>query len=163
MKFHHVAVFVSDTDRALALWRDTLGFTVVVDRTIPDVEAGDQARMSQDLLDDIFKVKNATSRMVLLQSDEGAMIELQQPSVPEIRKTPPETLGYGHTGIHEVAFLVDDIDGWFEKIRAAGYQTQTEYVWKWGVTGKSFLFYDDDGNMIQFNWQPHSTTPAWRS
>ncbi|MDR6867603.1 catechol 2,3-dioxygenase-like lactoylglutathione lyase family enzyme [Microbacterium resistens] len=162
MKFHHVAVFVSDADRAIALWRDVLGFSVVVDRTIPDLDAGDQSRMGQALLDDIFKVEGATSRMVLLQSDDGAMIELQQPSVPAIVRTPPETLQYGHTGIHEVAFLVDDIDGWFERIRAAGYRTQTEYVWTWGVTGKSFLFYDDDGNMIQFNWQPRSSVPAWR-
>ena len=163
MRFHHVALFVSDTDSALKLWRDTLGFDVVVDRIIPDTDSGSESRMSQDLLDDIFKVKDARSRMVLLQSSNGAMIELQEPTVPLIAATPPETQRYGHTGIHEVAFLVDDIDDWFDRIRAAGYETQTDYVWRWGVTGKSFLFFDQDGNMIQFNWQPDNSRPAWRS
>jgi predicted enzyme related to lactoylglutathione lyase len=48
--------------------------------------------------------------------------------------------------------LVEDIDGWYAKIRAAGYRMQTEYVWTCASLGRSFLFYDQDGNMIQL-WE----------
>lgn len=164
MKFHHVALFVSDVDRAIRLWRDVLGFDVVVDRMIPDSETeGARARMPQDVLDDIFGATGATSRMALLTSRDGAMIELQQPITPQVEPTPPENLRYHHTGIHEVAFLVEDIDEWFDRVRAAGYQTNTDYVWTWAVNGKSFLFYDDDGNMIQFNQQQTYGVPSWQA
>ena len=162
MKFHHVALFVSDLDKSLKLWRDVLGFEVLVDRIIPDTATdGGHARMPQHVLDDIFGVEGATSRMALLQSADGAMIELQEPTVPAVQKTPRENLRYRHTGIHEVAFLVEDIGPWFDKVRGAGYETNTDYIWTWAVNGKSFLFYDDDGNMIQFNQQRSHERPSW--
>ena len=111
------------------------------------------------LLEDIFGVKGARSRTVLLTSPDGAMIELQQPEVPKIQKTPPENLRYGHTGIHELGLLVKDIDAWFDKVRAAGYRTQTDYVWDCASIGRSFLFYDQDGNLIQL-WESPGE-PSW--
>jgi catechol 2,3-dioxygenase-like lactoylglutathione lyase family enzyme len=163
MKFHHVALIVSDIDQAIKLWRDVLGFELLVQRTIPDTEHGADARMPQHVLDDIFGVNSATSKMALLKSADGAMIELQQPLVPAVERTPPENQRYHHTGIHEVALLVEDIEAWFTKVQDAGYQTNTEYVWPWAVNGKSFLFYDDDGNMIQFNQQRTYGTPSWQA
>jgi catechol 2,3-dioxygenase-like lactoylglutathione lyase family enzyme len=157
-----MAIFVSDIDAAVRLWRDVMGFKVAVDCTIPDGEVpGPKTFMTPGLLDDIFKVKGARSKMVLLASDEGALIELQQCENPRIERTPPENLRYGHTGIHELGLLVTDIDGWFEKVRASGYRTQTEYVWTCASIGRSFLFYDDDGNMIQL-WE-HTGEPTWNT
>ena len=162
MNFHHMAVFVSDMQKAVRLWRDVLGFKVVVDTTIPDgTGPGPKTFMYPKLLDDIFKVTRAHSQMVLLASDEGALIELQQCENPRIQKTPPENLRYGHTGFHELGLVVSDIDGWFEKVRAAGYETQTEYVWPCANIGRSFLFYDTDGNMIQL-WE-HTGSPTWQT
>lgn len=153
MRFHHMAVFVSDMEEAIHLWRDVMGFRLDVNITIPDGTApGPTTIMYPKLLDDIFKVKGATSRCVLFSSSDGALIELQQPSMPKIQKTPPENLQYGHTGFHELGLLVEDIDSWFKKIREAGYKTQTEYVWDCANIGRSFLFYDHDGNMIQL-WE----------
>ena len=162
MNFHHMAVFVSDMQEAVRLWRDVLGFKVVVDTMIPDGMApGPKTYMYPALLDDIFKVKGARSKMVLLTSDEGALIELQECENPGIQKTPPENLRYGHTGFHELGLLVTDIDGWFEKVRTAGFKTQTEYVWPCANIGRSFLFYDADGNMIQL-WE-HTRSPTWET
>lgn len=161
MRFHHMAIFVSDMDEAVKLWRDVMGFEIVVETTIPDGQVpGSQTIMTPPLLDDIFGVKGARSRMVLLTSAEGALIELQQPETPRIEKTPPEKLRYGHTGIHELCLLVTDIDAWFAKVRAAGYKTQTEYVWSAASIGRSFLFYDQDGNLIQL-WEQASGTASW--
>ena len=111
------------------------------------------------LLDDIFKVKGARSKMALLSSPEGALIELQQCENPAVVRTSPENLRYGHTGFHELGLAVDNIEEFFERVRAAGYETQTEYIWTCANLGRSFLFYDKEGNMIQI-WEP--TVPnAW--
>ena len=162
MRFHHMAIFVSDIDVAVKLWRDVLGFEVAVETVIPDGPApGPKTFITPELLDDIFGVEGARSKMVLLASDEGALIELQQCENPKIEKTPRENLRYGHTGIHELGLQVTGIDGWFEKVRAAGYETQTDYVWDCASIGRSFLFYDSDGNLIQL-WE-HTAEPTWET
>jgi len=160
MRFHHMALMVSDLQKAIHLWRDVLGFELAVETVIPDgKEPGPNTFMYPKLLDDIFKIKGARSKMALLSSAEGAMIELQECETPAIQKTPKENLRYAHTGIHELGLLVDDIDHWFKTVRDAGYETQTDYVWQCASLGKSFLFYDDDGNMIQM-WEQLGD-PSW--
>jgi catechol 2,3-dioxygenase-like lactoylglutathione lyase family enzyme len=153
MRFHHMAVMVSNLEAAIALWRDVLGFEIKIQCDIPDGPSpGPDTLMYPALLDDIFKIKGAHSRMALLSSADGALIELQECLTPKIQKTPEENLRYAHTGFHELGLLVEDIDGWYAKIRAAGYRMQTEYVWTCASLGRSFLFYDQDGNMIQL-WE----------
>ena len=153
MRFHHMAIFVSDMAEAIHLWRDVMGFKLIVDRIIPDGDvAGPGVYMYAKLLDDIFKVTDARSKMALLVSEEGALIELQQCENPKIKTTPKENLRYGHTGFHELGLVCDDIDAFFEKVQKAGYETQTDYVWTCSDIGRSFLFYDKDGNMIQI-WE----------
>lgn len=162
MQFHHMAVFVSDLSEAIRLWRDVLGFNLDFEQTLPDgAEPGPNVFMYPRLLDDIFKVKGAQSKMALLSSSKGALIELQQCENPKIQRTPPENLRYGHTGFHELGLLVDDIDYWFTRIKESGYETQTDYVWDCASIGRSFLFYDMDGNMIQM-WQ-HNGASTWGS
>jgi len=118
MKFHHMAVFVTDLEEAIKLWRDVLGFELAVHKVIPDGPGpGPDTIMYPALLDDIFKVKGARSKMALLSSKDGALIELQQCETPRIQKTPEENLRYGHTGFHELGLLVTDIDGWYAKSR----------------------------------------------
>lgn len=143
MKIHHVCVIVSDMDETLKLYVGVLGFKVYVDEIIPG------SFFKPEVLDDIFERKGAKSRMVILGSPEGTLIELQQPMMPKIRKVPKERLRYGYVGISELAFRVPDVDEWFEKIKAAGYEMQTDYVWEAGGIVRSFLFYDPDGNMMQ--------------
>ena len=153
MKFHHMAIMVTNLEEAIKLWRDVMGFEISVQTVIPDGDrAGPNTFMYPELLDDIFKIKNAKSRMALLSSADGALIELQECLNPAIQKTPEENLRYAHTGIHELGLVVEDIDGWFEKIKNAGYRMQTDYVWACASVGRSFLFYDQDGNMIQI-WE----------
>ena len=161
MRFHHMAIFVSDLQQAIHLWRDVMGLELAVETVIPDgPEPGPNTYMYPKLLDDIFKVPGARSKMALLSSKEGALIELQECENPAIEKTPKQNLRYGHTGFHELGLVIDDIDAFFLKIRAAGYETQTEYVWECADIGRSFLFYDHDGNMIQM-WE-HSAKAGWK-
>ena len=145
MQFHHMCLVVKDMDESLKLYRDVLGFKVFYQATIP----GDDWVFSRQTLEDIFRIKGAASFCAVMRAEGGAMLELQQPSVPDVQRTPHEILRYGYTGISELALKVSNIDDWFERIRAAGYETQTDYVWTAGGTIKSFLFFDPDGNMIQ--------------
>jgi catechol 2,3-dioxygenase-like lactoylglutathione lyase family enzyme len=155
MRFDHMCIMVSDMDRALTLWSDVLGFKVAVHATVPADDENSAIPVSAELLDDIFKVKGARSDVVLLVSAEGAMMELQQVQNPPLRQTPREILsGYDYTGVQELGLQVTDIDSWFDRVRAAGYQTQTEYVWSIGELGRTFLFFDDDGNLIQLREGP---------
>ena len=59
----------------------------------------------------------------------------------------------------DVSNDVIDIRERIEKIREAGYQTQTDYIWKCADIGRSFLFYDQDGNMIQIWQNPEPAQP----
>lgn len=148
MEFHHMAVFVTDMDRSLELYRDLLGFRVIRDFTLPD-GPGPGSYMDGPVLDDIFGAAGSRSRAVLARGDGGALLELQQVEVPAVTRTPDRYLRYTGTGITELALGVADIDGWFERVRAAGYETQTDYVWEYAGLGRSFLFYDPDGALIQ--------------
>ena len=156
MKLDHVCIMVRSMDEALALWIDVLGFNLLMRITMPDGEsAGPGVLITQKVLDDIFRVKGAKSDTALLASNDGAIMELQQVIVPEMVVTPKEEReSYAHTGIHEVGLLVEDIDHWFDKIRAAGYETQTDYVWEVDQFGRNFIFYDADGNLIQLRQLP---------
>jgi len=144
MKFHHMCIMVSDIDAALALWVDTMGFKVVDRRVTPDGVMVDQATM-----DDIVKVEGAKFEFTLVMSDDGAMLEINRSIVPRMETSPHGAIDYSKTGIRELGLEVTDIDGWFDKIRAAGYRTQTDYVWNAGVFGRTFLFHDQDHNLIQ--------------
>jgi catechol 2,3-dioxygenase-like lactoylglutathione lyase family enzyme len=150
MRIHHVALVVADVDASLAVYRDLLGFEVIVDVGLPD-GPGERTYFTGARLDDIFKVPGSRSRMLLLRSQEGTLIELQQPSAPAVRRATREQAGYAVTGFTELAFAVDGIDAWFERVRAAGLETQTDYVWSYAGLGRSFLFHDPDGNLVQLN------------
>lgn len=150
MKFDHMCLVVCDLDEAIELWTEVLGFTLGLRRHVPDgLVAGPGVLMTPELMDDVFKVKGAKSEAALLQSEGGAIIELQQCSVPKVERTPDHLLRYANSGVHELGLTVTDIDGWFERVRAAGYKTQTEYVFPVSDICRTFLFEDQDGNLIQ--------------
>ncbi len=154
MRFHHMCIVTTNIGQAVAFWRDIMGFDLAVKVSIPDGEDfGPTILAPLKLMRDTFRDANARATVALMTSKEGAMIELLQPEWPTVESTPAERLLYRHSGIHELALAVDDIDAFFEKVRAAGFRTQTDYVWSCASMGRSFIFYDGEGNMIQM-WEP---------
>lgn len=151
--FHSIMISYRDLDEALKLWRDVLGFTQYSDG-ITSGEYFDPAVWS-----DIFDVDTPQCRCATLQHDTGAMVELQQPINPPLNDLPEDAFKYGRPGVLEVTLRVRNIDAWFEKIRAAGYETTTDCVWNCGPNDRSFLFYDCDGHMIQL-WECEKS-PRW--
>lgn len=144
MRINHVCIMVSDLERSFAFYRDLLGFTNVM----YDVQEPGNLFQSENL-DDILGAENASTRIIMVASEDGTLLELQQASVPHTTKTPDEHLRYGGTGITELAFDVEDIDAFFQKVTAYGAQTQTDYIWSPDPRVRSFLFYDPDGALIQ--------------
>lgn len=146
MRYHHMAVFVTDIERSLRCYRDLLGFVVRFDGELPDGQA-----THADVLDAIFRIEGARTRTVILQSpdSEDTFLELQQPLHPEVRRLGDDEQRYGFTGISELGLAVTDVDGWFTRVRDAGYETQTEFVWTSPGLMRSFIFFDPDGAMVQ--------------
>jgi catechol 2,3-dioxygenase-like lactoylglutathione lyase family enzyme len=154
MRFHHMCVVTRDLDRQIAFWRDVMGFDLAVRLSIPDGEDfGLNVLAPRSLMRDTLGHPEACASVALMTSKDGAMIELLAPEQPDVETTPPEKLLYRHTGVHELGLAVDDIDAFFAKVKDAGYRVQTPYVWSCANMGRSFIFYDPEGNMIQM-WQP---------
>jgi len=163
MRFHHMCLVTADLEKSITFWRDIMGFAIKVKSEIPDGDSPDSL-CTPKLLNDAFGIRGARSKMAILTSEnDGTFIELQQPETPNVQLTPPEKLLYGYTGIRELGLVVDNIDEMFEKVRAAGLRTQTDYIWATAhrpaapgdvppPDGRSFIFYDYEGNMIQL-WQ----------
>lgn len=87
------------------------------------------------------------------------MLELHQPIDPPLTELPEDAFDYWHPGVLEIGLRVRNIDAWFEKIKAVGYKTTTDYIWNCGPADRSFLFYDCDGQMIQL-WECERS-PRW--
>lgn len=150
MRYHHMAVFVTDMERSLKLYRDLLGFRVFWDGEIPDPEG---KLMTAATLNAIFHREGARMHSVLLYSPDSpdTFLELGQPLSPAVQGTDPEVLRYGYAGLSELGFQVTDLDDWFKKVRDAGYETQTDHIWTAPGFIRSFLFYDPDGVMVQLS------------
>lgn len=161
MRFHHMCIIVSDLDRAVAMWTSLFDFKVDARFTAPDdAMAAAPDSTFPKLMEDIWGMKGTRTRLALLSSPGGAMLELQEALNPPVRQLPEEYHSYYYTGMREVAFLVDNIDGWFEKVKAAGYRLQTPYVWSANETARTFQFYDDDHHLIQL-WENPEQQVKW--
>ena len=149
MRFNHVAIVVTDVERALSLYRDLLGFRLASDVVLPD--ESEAIGLDPGQLSESFRHAGARARVLALIVDEadGSFLEILHPLEPPAAPMPNQFRGYAFAAIREVAFLVDDIDVWFERVRSGGYETQTRSVWEAGGLMRSFIFYDQDGNRVQ--------------
>lgn len=144
MQFNHICIIVSDLDVSLKFYREILGFENVLSDAVEPGYMFDQAT-----LDAILDSEGARTRIAVVASAGGAVLELQQPLNPPVARADDEALRYRRTGITELALTVPDIDELFERVRAAGIETQTDFIWSPAPNARSFLFYDPDGALIQ--------------
>jgi catechol 2,3-dioxygenase-like lactoylglutathione lyase family enzyme len=110
---NHAGITVADLDRSLAFYRDLLGLEVqaVFDRTGEDISR-------------ILGYPDAYLRIAMLHIPGGSVrLELLQyvrPSgAPQVHET--YTPGVGH-----VCFTVDDVQGWYERLNAAGVECRSD-------------------------------------
>jgi glyoxylase I family protein len=136
--FSHVAVRVGDLDRALALYRDRLGFRpqslLVVEDAPSFREAGrDDAKL-----------------VAWFGTRDGTVIELQAVTTTSGRAIPPQL---NRLGFRHLAFRVDDVEAAAERVVAAGGTidratfTRTQNA---DVDGVAVFGADPDGQRLEF-------------
>lgn len=142
----HIAIGVSNMERALRFYRDLLGLRVTLDD--PNENPGGQ----------LSRVSGQPTRHgVYLRWEDGpdaAFIVLS-----ENRPTSGEPLKLNQVGIHHFAFWVDDLEATFEKVKAAGVpivlppSTFDTVAYGEATGGKvmTTLFKDPDGTVIQLD------------
>jgi len=142
----HVAVGVSDMERALVFYRDIIGLRVTLDA----VEGGDGGGL----------VGANRRRAVYLRTDDGPhafFIVLDQQLDREPFGTPPRIL---QLGTHHFSLWVDNLQEIFERMVAEGFRpivrpTETDSL-AYGETSGSgrvltALVKDQDGNPVQLD------------
>lgn len=114
--FSRITIFCRDVERSLSLYRDTLGFRVLEDKTIEGPAAGA-----------LIGLGSCSLRMILLgENDESApVLGLFQISNAEVPETalPPEGIAHGKAAM---VINTDDFDGVYEKLKADKVQFLTE-------------------------------------
>jgi catechol 2,3-dioxygenase-like lactoylglutathione lyase family enzyme len=119
-----VGIIVQDADRALAFWRDTLGFPVDDVRQLPD-GAGAQ-----------YRLRCGASLVKLMV--------LTTPPAPGAGG-PPLSLG----GFRYVTIFVDNLDEIVESCRAAGYTIAVEPKISPIFPNRIAFIEDPDGNSVE--------------
>ena len=158
MRFHHVCLCVSDLEKSLKMWTDLFDFTVQIRFCSPG-DAGptgfDESKL--DEMEAMLGRRDAVIDCALLtlarwRNARGAG------GAQSRRSQDPGRIQLLFRDRHARTCLrVDDIDGWFEKVQAAGFRPTTDAVWDFGENARSFLFYDDDDVRIQL-WEDSNSS-----
>jgi len=139
--FAHVGITVSDMERAVRFYRDTLGLQVVGDVTFDGEEA-----------DTLTQEQGTQLRAVYLRSTEepkGAPIELLHFLSPVAEGRPYP--GIKNPGITEVAFWVKDIEKTYADLTAQGvkFYSRPQLFELDGYKVKAVYFRDPDGTTLE--------------
>ena len=134
---HHAAISTGDLQRALAFYRDLLGFETVFEFAWP---AG------SELLDGITGLEGSSAQAVMLRAG-NAFIELFQYASPPPKPGDPHRPVCDH-GITHICLDVTDLDAEYERLRAAGMRFHCPPQ---DLGGESKVTYgrDPDGNVIE--------------
>jgi glyoxylase I family protein len=106
---HHTAISTGNLERALAFYRDLMGFDVVLD-------AGWEK--GSEVADKITGLEDSSTRLVMLKAG-NAMIELFEYQSPPPKPGDPNRPVCDH-GITHVCLDVTDLDAEYERLMAAG-------------------------------------------
>jgi catechol 2,3-dioxygenase-like lactoylglutathione lyase family enzyme len=106
---HHTAISTQNLDRALAFYRDLLGFEVAAEFEWPT---------GTEVADSITGLKDSAAKAVMLKAG-NMMVELFEYSAPNPREVDPARPVCDH-GITHICVDVVDIDAEYERLKAAG-------------------------------------------
>jgi len=147
LRADHTGITVSNLERALAFWRDVLGF-----------EFSHEAHQKGERPEQITGVTGADLKLAVLKTPTGHKIELLEYFAPGDRKKEfdlrPCDLGHVH-----VALIVDDLDAVLERIATSGWQTagKPQTLTHGPNAGKRVVYVrDPDGTTIEFMQMPQA-------
>src|SRR2546429_206948 len=140
----HTGITVSNLERALAFWRDVLGF-----------ELSHTAHQTGEMAKEITGVAGAAIKLAVLKTPGGHKIELLEYLGPPDRKhsdVDPCDVGHVH-----VALIVDNLDAILQKIAASGWQAagKPQTLTSGPNAGKRVMYVrDPDGTTIELMQTP---------
>jgi catechol 2,3-dioxygenase-like lactoylglutathione lyase family enzyme len=144
----HIAIGVSNMERALHFYRDVLGLRVTLD---------DPQENPGGMLSRVSGAQRPTRHGVYLRWEDGP--DATFVVLSENRPTSGEPLKINQVGIHHFAFWVDDLQETYEKVKAAGVPIVLQptvfdtvaYGEPSGSKVMTTLFKDPDGTIIQLD------------
>ncbi len=133
---HHTAISTPDLDRAIAFYRDLLGFEVLVNGAWP---------RGVESVDTLIGLKDSAARMTMLRKG-NAMLELFQFESPAPVPGNPQRPVNDH-GLTHICLDVTDLGSEYARLKDAGMFFHSEPV----GSGDSCSVYgrDPDGNVIE--------------
>ena len=141
----HTGITVSNLEKALAFWRDALGF-----------ELSHTAHQTGELAREITGVSGAEIKLAVLKMTGGHKIELLEYLAPSDRKRCVDLRPCDVGSVH-VALLVDDIEAVLERIAASGWKAvgKPQTLTTGPNAGKRVVYVrDPDGTTIEFMEMP---------
>lgn len=136
MKMHHVGISVTDLERSIAFYRDMLG----MEQACPIFPFGGTN------FEQIMALKNVQGRMCVIAKG-NVLLELFEFSHP---KPAPKDPNYsvGDRGISHFGVEIADIEGTYERLRAAGVRFHSP-VLTFMSGMKAAYARDPDGNVFE--------------
>ena len=140
----HTGITVSNLERSLAFWRDTLGF-----------EFSHSAHQTGERPEQITGVKGAELKLAVVKTPSGHKIELLEYLAPADRRhvdLRPCDVGHVH-----VALTVDDLDAILKKIAESDWKAagKPQTLTSGPNAGKRVVYVrDPDGTTIEFMQLP---------
>jgi glyoxylase I family protein len=141
----HTGITVANLERALAFWRDVLGF-----------EPSHTAHQTGEMASEITGVAGAEIKLAVLKVPGGHKIELLEYLSPPDRKKDVDLRPCDVGSIH-VALLVDDLECVLERIAASGWKAagKPQTLQSGPNAGKRVIYVRDlDGTTIEFMQTP---------
>jgi catechol 2,3-dioxygenase-like lactoylglutathione lyase family enzyme len=138
---------VSNLERALAFWRDVLGF-----------ELSHTAHQTGKMAREITGVAGAEIKLAVVKAPGGHKIELLEYLAPTDRKKHVNLRPCDVGSVH-VALIVDDLDAVLSAINASGWEAagKPQTLQLGPNAGKRVVYVrDPDGTTIEFMQQPRT-------
>ena len=133
---HHTSISTADLERALAFYRDLIGFEVVMDYRWP---------VGTRNMDVTSGLRGSSGRAVMLRA-RNAMLELMEYATPAAAAGDPHRPLCDH-GITHLCLEVDDIEAEYARLSAAGMRFHHAPVQNDGA--KATYGRDPDGNAVE--------------
>jgi catechol 2,3-dioxygenase-like lactoylglutathione lyase family enzyme len=143
----HTGITVSNLDRALAFWRDVLGF-----------ELSHTAHQTGEMAREITGVAGAEIKLAVVKAPGGHKIELLEYLAPTDRKQRVNLRPCDVGSVH-VALIVEDLDAILSVINASGWKAagKPQTLRSGPNAGKRVVYVrDPDGTTIEFMQQPRT-------
>jgi catechol 2,3-dioxygenase-like lactoylglutathione lyase family enzyme len=143
----HTGITVSNLERALAFWRNVLGF-----------ELSHTAHQTGEMAREITGIAGAEIKLGVVKAPGGHRIELLEYLAPADRKRHADLRPCDVGSVH-VALVIDDLDAVLSAINVSGWKAagKSQTLQSGPNAGKRVVYvHDPDGTTIEFMQQPRT-------